>query len=61
MGFSLYSNPPRFILVVECNHGFVNNAQFGHINVESIDEIAHPEESIAVLEGIFIFTKTDAL
>ena len=63
----MYSNLSKCIFIVEDNCGFLNTfdlystENFVHVPVESSDELAHPEESILVLEAIFIFPKTDAL
>ena len=67
ISFFLYSNPYRCKFVLEENHVFDNTDHpsriktFGYIPVESIDNITHPEEYIAVLEDVLLFLNTDSL
>ena len=67
MGFSIYSNPTRCILVVKDSQRiFITDDPsrtelFSNVMVESIDDIVHPEKSIVVIRAILIFPKMDAL
>ena len=67
MGFYIYTNSSRCIFVVEDNCELVNKENisrtehFGHVSVEYVDEIAHPETVVVVFGDILLFPNMDSL
>ena len=63
----MYSNLSKCIFIVEDNCGFLNTFDlysteiFCCVTVEYFDKLAHPEESITLLEAIFVFPHMDAV